>query len=279
MPIIGAHVSTAGGLKNAVKNAQKIGAQCLQIFGASPRAWQAKQHDEQDVKEYKAALKAAALGPVFLHAAYLVNLGSKPENYKKSVTSLTDHLRIADAIGAQGLIFHIGSATGHPYETALAQVVKGMKEVLKNVPGDTQLIMENSAGGGNKIGTSAREIGGLFKSVDSKRVKVCIDTAHAFECGEIMEYTKDNVKTFLDKYDEYVGMDNIVCFHINDSKTAAGSFHDRHENIGEGEIGLDGFKNLAKDKRMKDMPWIMEVPGFNGAGPDEKNVEILRKIT
>lgn len=278
MPIIGAHVSTAGGLKNAVANAQEIGAQCFQIFGASPRTWWAKQPDKAAVEEYKTALKEAGLGPVFLHAAYLVNLGSTPDNYQKSVRSLSDHLAIADAIGAQGLIFHIGSATGHPYDEALKQVVKGMKEVLKNVPGKTQLIMENCAGGGTKIGTNAREIGGLLKAVKSSRVKVCLDTAHSFESGEIMEYTKGNVKTFLDVYDEYVGLDAIACFHINDSKTLAGSFHDRHENIGEGHIGLEGFKNLAADKRMKNLPWIMEVPGFDDEGPDKRNVEILKGI-
>lgn len=278
MPIIGAHVSAAGGLKNAVINAQAIGAQCFQIFGASPRTWWAKQPAAADVKEFKAALKAAGLGPVFLHAAYLVNLAGDAANYAKSVKSLSDHLQIAETIGAQGLIFHIGSTAGRDYDASLDQVVKGMNEVIKNVPGSAQLIMENCAGGGAKIGKSASEIGRLFRAAKNKRIKVCIDTAHAFECGEIMEYTPANVKTFLDAYDEEIGFANIAAFHINDSKTVAGSCHDRHENIGEGHIGLDGFKNLAADKRMKDMPWLMEVPGFEDEGPDERNVDILKSL-
>ena len=299
MPIIGAHVSAAGGLHQAIENANKIGADCIQIFGASPRAYEVKIPAAEEVKKYKAALKQSKIGPVFLHAAYLVNLAS-PNSYvrRQSVKNLAGHLKIAEMIGAQGLIFHIGSGKDSSRAEAINKTVVGIKEVLKKVSGKTQLIMENTAGGGNSIGDTAEEIGAVLKKVKSTRVypvksrlagilpkaklfdrvKVCIDTAHAFEAGVINEYTPANVKKFLNELDKQIGLANIVAFHVNDSKTLAGSHHDRHENIGQGHIGLAGFKNLARDKRMKNMPWILEVPGFKDEGPDKRNVEILKKI-
>ncbi len=278
MPIIGAHVSAAGGLKNSIKNAKKIGAECIQIFGASPRTYWAKMPSEKDAEEYKNALKDSNVKQVFLHAAYLVNLASNDSSiFKKSIKSLSDHLRITEIIGAQGLIFHIGSSKEQPREQAMKKTVLGMKQVLKAVPGKSRLIMENTAGGGQSIGRSAEEIGQLLKIINSKRVKTCVDTAHSFEAGMIDKFTPTEVKKFLDRWQKCVGRRNIVCFHINDSKTKFNSCHDRHENIGHGYIGLEGFKNLAADKRMKNMPWILEVPGFDGKGPDKRNIGILRQ--
>jgi len=278
MPIIGAHVSAAGGLKNAVLRAEKIGAKAMQIFGASPRSFTVKLPDKKEVEEYREAFKKSGIKAVFLHAAYLVNLASaKKDLREKSVKSLSDHLKIADIIGARGLIFHIGSAKDMPREEALKLTLDGMKMVLQNVPGKTELIMENTAGGGQKIGRDAAELGWLLKKMKDKRIKVCVDTAHALEAGMIAKFTPVEIKKFLDDYDRQVGFKNISAFHINDSKTEFNSHHDRHENIGEGYIGLSGFKNLARDKKMKDMPWIMEVPGFDGEGPDKKNIEILKK--
>ena len=232
---------------------------------------------EQDVAEYKAALKQSGLGPVFLHAAYLVNLASpKADLRAKSIKSLSDHLRIAETLGAQGLIFHIGSGKDMPRAEALQLTLAGMKQVLKDISGRTQLIMENTAGGGQKIGRDAEELGWLLKKIKNKRVKVCIDTAHAFEAGMIDEYAPAKVKIFLDELDKHIGFKDVVAWHVNDSKTSAGSHHDRHANIGEGHIGLAGFKNLAKDSRMKTMPWILEVPGFKDEGPDKRNIDILK---
>lgn len=271
-------MSAAGGLHYAISNAKKIGAECMQIFGASPRAYEVKPPAAEEVKRYKEELKQSGIEPVFLHAAYLVNLAS-PNDYVRaqSIKNLAGHLRIAETIGAQGLIFHIGSGKDSSREQAIQKTAAGMKEVLRNVPGKARLIMENTAGGGNSIGDTAEEIGAVLKKVKSGRVKVCIDTAHAFEAGMIDEYALPKVKKFLDELDKHIGFNNIVAFHLNDSKTLAGSHHDRHENIGQGHIGIEGFKNLARDKRMKTMPWILEVPGFADEGPDKKNVEILQK--
>lgn len=279
MPNIGAHVSTAGGLWTAIENARAIGAGCFQIFGASPRQWAARLPSEKEVEKFKTALKESGLGPVYLHASYLINLASTNTFIlKHSIQNLSTHLQIANILGAEGLIFHPGSAKGHKAkEVALNQEAEAMKEVLKNAPGKAKLFMENTAGGGNKIGT-LQDLEYLFKKINAPRVGVCVDTAHALEEGMINEYTPAKIKTFASAWDKAIGMEHIPVLHVNDSKTLSGSHHDRHENIGEGHIGREGFKNLAKEKGFRDKNWILEVPGFDDQGPDKKNIDILRSL-
>lgn len=276
---IGAHVSTAGGLYKAIENARVIGAETIQIFGASPRKWDAPSPKAEDIKKYKELLKESGIGPVYLHASYLVNLASPDEELReKSVKNLIGHLSIAELIGAAGLIFHIGSGKEAPRDKALKYVAEGMVKVLNKVRGNTALVVENSAGGGQKLGGTASEIKLILKQIKSSRAKVCFDTAHAYEAGIIESYSPYNIKKLFDEWDSEIGIKNIVALHINDSKTAFNSRNDKHENIGDGYIGIEGFKNLAKENRLTDKPWILEVPGFGGEGPDKKNIDILKSL-
>lgn len=279
IPDIGGHVSTAGGISNSIVNGSAIGATTIQIFGASPQMWATKIPSNTEIKKFNDAKKKSSIESVYLHAAYLVNLASaSDEIYEKSIKNLSEHLKIAELIGAEGLIFHLGSNKGISKEEGLKKEVVAMKAVLKHVPGKLFLVMENSAGGGNKIGSNIEEMNFLFKEVGSDRVKVCFDTAHAFEAGLIREYTKENVKKLFDIWDNAIGLENVVALHINDSKTVYESHHDRHENIGEGHIGIEGFRVLAKEKRLFDKAWLLEVPGFDDEGPDKKNMEILHSL-
>ncbi len=279
IPIIGAHVSAAGGVWNAIANGEGIGASAIQIYGASPRAWEAKPISPEDASKFKEALKKSRISKVYLHAAYLVNLASgDDELYEKSIKNLTSHLKIAETLGADGLIFHAGSAKGIDGKLALKREIAGIKTVLKNVSGKSLLIIENSAGGGAKMGSGHEAIGHIFKNINSSRFKVCFDTAHALESGEIKSYTDASVKKLFDEWNSSVGIQNIVVMHINDSKTVSDSHNDRHENIGKGYIGISGFKSLAGEKRILDKAWILEVPGFLGSGPDKKNIDILNKF-
>lgn len=277
LPKLGGHVSVAGGLYRAIENAEAIGAECIQIFGATPREWNAKIPSDGDIKKFKKYRKKSNVNAVYLHSAYLANISSPDEMIGfKSIKNLSDHLKIAEVIGANGLIFHLGSGKELPKDEAIQKAVEGMKEILKNVPGTMELVMENSAGGGQKLGATAKEMGILMKKMNSERIKICFDTANAFEAGIIENYTDDGVKKLFDEWNEEVGLENIVALHVNDSKTVFDSRHDKHENIGKGCIGLDGFKTLAKEKRLYRAVWILEVPGFDDKGPDKKNMEILR---
>ncbi len=274
---IGAHVSASGGIYRAFENAKTISAEAIQIFGSSPQQWSVRFPKEEDVKKFKSAHKESGNIPVFLHASYLANLASASEITRaNALQSLTGHLKIAEIIGAQGLIFHVGSGKDQSKEAAMNFVVKGCQSILKNVSGQTQLILENSSAGGAKLGAAPQEIGQILKKINSPRAKVCFDTAHAFEAGVIEYDSIVKVKTAFDEWDREVGLENIVAIHANDSETAFGSHNDRHENIGEGHIGLKGFQDLAEEKRLHTKVWLLEVPGFDGSGPDKKNIEILK---
>jgi deoxyribonuclease-4 len=275
-PRLGAHVSTAGGLLNAVGNAEKLGAVTIQIFGASPRQWSARLPLEAEIREYREALLKSDIGSVYLHAAYLVNLASGDRDlYEKSIENLSSHLKIAELIGAKGLIFHLGSSGDQSRDRVLGRVVDGMRSVLKRIPGNSMLLMENSSGGGNKVGASPEELGKLLIGIGLKRVGICLDTAHAYEAGQV-RYEDGHLKEFIAKLDANIGLDAILVIHANDSKTDFNSGLDRHANIGQGYIGLDGFGALAREKGLWDKDWILEVPGFAGHGPDKRNLELLR---
>jgi len=274
-PYLGAHVSAAGGHYKAIEKAKELGANTIQIFGASPRQWKVNIPSVESVQRYKESLIESEIKSVYLHAAYLVNLAGEGDLYEKSVDNLTSHLEIACALEADGLIFHIGSSKEKDGERARKRIVKGVREVLQRVNGSAKLVMENASGGGGKIGSTFDELIALYRAMDSKRIGMCLDTAHAFESG-MLRFVESEIKKFFDRWDEEIGMESLVALHINDSKTKFGSGSDRHENLGEGEIGLSGFKTLAKEKRLQHTSWILEVPGFDDMGPDKRNLDILR---
>ncbi len=282
-PLLGAHVSAArstssgrAGLVNAIDNGERIGAECIQIFGASPRSYAANLPSPEDVASLKERLKVSSIKSVYQHGAYLANLGSSDSlALRKSIANVTAHLQIANLIGSAGLIFHVGSPSGGDRQEALDRAAGAMKEILKNVQGGAFLVMENS-GSVKKIGGSIADLEYLFKKVGDSRVKVCVDTAHSFEAGLIESYTPANIKKFFDEWDAAVGLENIPALHINDSKTECDSQNDKHENLGEGFIGLAGFRALAREKRLNYTSWFLEVPGFDSEGPDKRNVDILK---
>ncbi len=276
-PWIGAHVGRNGSLASTIDAAEAIGATAIQIFGSSPRVWRTMMPKADDVAAFKERREKSAVRAVFLHAAYLVNLASASADlYAFSTQSLIDHLKIADMIGAEGLIFHLGSHKGGDRDEAFAHEIAAMKRVLESVPGSTKLIMENTAGGGDKIGASIEDVARIYHAMKSDRVKICYDTAHGFEAGLVSEYTPDSVKKLFDAWEKAVGMDAFAALHANDSKTLTGSHHDQHQNIGEGHIGIKGFDALCADTRLRALPWLLETPGFDGNGPDKKNVDTLR---
>lgn len=278
-PLLGAHVSAAGGLYKAIENAVRLDAETIQLFGASPRQWYAPLPKEEDVAMFKKHLATSCVKKSFLHGPYLVNLASaNHELREKSIEALSAHMRIAEVIGAQGVIFHMGSVGGDNRQVGIDRTIDGMLEVLKNVPGKTQLIMENSSGGGGKLCSDVEEIAEIHKATKSPRVKVCFDTQHAFAAGVIPEYTADCIKNVFAKWDSTLGLEHIVAMHINDSKTKANTQHDRHENLGDGFIGIDGFKHLSKTKGLHHAAWILEVPGIDGKGPDDENIRRLKNL-
>ncbi|MCH8062910.1 MAG: deoxyribonuclease IV [Chloroflexi bacterium] len=274
---LGAHVSTAGGVHNAVDRAQEIGAEAIQIFASSPRAWAFKPPKEEHLVAFHEKSREVGLGPIFLHGSYLVNVGGTPELVEKSVQSLTQHMNAAGELGAKGVIFHSGSHKGVGFDAVLDQAAAALNEVLSNSPEDVQLIIENCAGMGAQIGASFQELGRMIKAVDSDRIKICLDTEHAFAAGYNIA-DPDAIDAAMKEFDDEIGLDRLVVVHANDAKVELGSGVDRHENIGEGHIGLDGFQTIMGHSAFRDVPFLLEVPGVDKKGPDKVNLDRLKEI-
>ena len=280
---IGAHVSTAGGAHKAIDNALAIGAECIQIFASSPRAWAFKPQKPEAIEGFRARSAETGVGPAFLHGSYLVNLGGDEELVGKSIGSLTAHMNAATELGAKGVIFHSGSNKGKGFDAVLDQAVAAMTQVLANTSRDTWLIIENSAGAGNHIGATFEEIGRMIAALESResghseRVRVCIDTQHTFAAGYDIT-SPGGLAAAMDLFDSAIGLDRLAAVHANDSKTELGSGKDRHENIGHGSIGEEGFANIMAHPAFANVPFMLEVPGIEGNGPDVPNIDALKAI-
>ena len=275
---IGAHVSMSGGISKAVVRGQDIGCEAIQIFGSSPQTWAFKPVPGEQIELFKQGLADAGIGPVFLHAIYLINLGTPDkEKLKKGIDSLANYMKLAADLGATGVIFHPGSHGGRGYEAILPQTVEAIKIVLDAAPEGPVLAVENMAGMGQHIGAKFDELGGILDAVDSPRLKICLDTQHSFAAGYDLA-NPDGIQAMLDELDAGPGSANVAAVHANDSKRVCGSGVDRHDNIGEGFIGEEGFAAIMANPAFADVPFLLEVPGFEGNGPDQQNMDILKRI-
>jgi len=275
---IGAHVGTAGGVDRAIGRAEEIGAETIQIFSGAPQAWRRKEYRPEEVEAYRARAAETGIGPAFVHGVYLVNLATdKPENLAKGVDALVHDMKVCHLLGSLGVIFHIGSHRGAGYDHFFSQVVESVVRIVQSTPEDTWLILENSAGMGGAIGSRFDELGRIIREAGSPRVKVCLDTQHAFAAGYDLK-TKGGLASAMAEFEERIGRDRLVAVHANDSKCPLAGGVDRHENIGEGHIGLDGFENILAYPAFADAPFLIETPGFDNQGPDRRNVEILKSL-
>lgn len=276
---IGGHVPFLNSdVSLAIKKAKKIGANTIQIFGASPVQWKASLPEEKNAKKFKELCKKYDIDPVFLHAPYLINLASpKDKLATMSMTLLKRHLMIANKLGAFGVVFHIGTRGESSEKEAEEKVVSALKKILLEVK-DGRLLIENTAGAGNLIGKTLEEVGKIIKKIGSSRIGFCYDTAHGFEAGVLVDTSKGGISKFVKELDKYIGLNKLWAVHINDSKTSANSNKDRHENIGLGYLGEEFFKNLLANKDLKKVPMILEVPGFDNGGPDKENIDKLLSL-
>lgn len=276
---IGAHVSTAGGLDKAIERAAAIEAEAIQVFGSPPQGWALKPHPPAIVQSFRAKAQEADLSDaVYLHGVYLVNLATEnQENLAKGIVSLTFYLTLAHQIGARGVIFHVGSHKGAGFDAVLPRIAQSMRAVLDRAEGEAWLIIENNAGQGQQVGGNFREIRQIMDAVGGSRVKVCLDTAHCLASGYNVA-TAEGVAAAMTEFDQQIGLPNLVAVHANDSKATLGSGVDRHENIGDGHIGREGFLHLLRHPAFQEVPFLLEVPGIEKKGPDLENIQRLKTL-
>jgi deoxyribonuclease-4 len=274
--LFGGHVS--GGVKAAVDRAVEIGADTLQLFVQSPRAWRFPDHDPKILEAFRKRREEAGLGPVVVHALYLLNLASPDKAlYEKSVATLRSTMETACAIEADGVVFHVGSHLGAGFEAGLKRVVPALAQVLELCSEQTWLLVENSAGAGGTIGRSIEELATIVDRLDGhERLGICLDSCHLFVSGYDVR-DKKALNKVVREVDKTIGLDRLRALHVNDANAPLGSNRDRHANVGEGLLGEDLGVFLAH-RRFQKLPALLEVPGKDGHGPDAAEVRKLREL-
>ena len=281
---IGAHVSTAGGIFTAIERGDAIAAESLQIFPSAPQTWRPTRHTPEAIARFCELREQYGIAQVWVHNIYLANLATEnPEQLEKSIGSVVNALRVTEAIGAQGVVLHTGSHRGRGFEAIIDQVTGALMRILEEAPGEPLLALENAAGQGGSIGARFGELGELIRAVDSPRLAVCLDTCHAFAAGYDIAQ-EEGLSAAMDEFEREVGFDRLAVVHANDALMEVGSGRDRHENIGDGHIGSDGFRRILAHSAFAGCAFILEVPGIpledgsKAGGPDLENVRRLRAL-
>jgi deoxyribonuclease-4 len=272
---LGAHVS-GGGLKGIPTKAAEIGCEAVQIFASSPQMWRPPSAKPEECAAFTGACTTAGLGPVAVHAIYLVNPASEnAELREKTARSLVATLKAAEGLGATNVVTHLGSAKGAERAGALDRACAVFAEVLGAYSGPVRLLFETSAGAGDTLGGTFDELGAMIRTLGAPaHLGACIDTAHIFTAGYDLR-TADALDATLEAFDHLVGLDKLGAIHLNDSKAALGSNKDRHENLGDGLIGAEALERFVNHPTLDDVPLYLEVPGYEKNGPDRPNMERL----
>jgi deoxyribonuclease IV len=274
----GAHVSTSGGIHTAIDRIEAIGGDSVQIFTQSPRMWRPTSHKPEAIEAFRAKRAEHGIGGVVCHALYLCNLAAPDDEiYAKSITTMRATVDAACAIGADGVVFHVGSHLGAGFEAGLEHVVPALQRALERCSETTWLLIENSAGAGGTVGRSVDELATIVDRLDRHpSLGVCLDSCHLYVSG-VDVTDRAALDACVDEVEERIGLDRLRALHVNDAAASLGSNRDRHANLGEGEIG-EGMSTFLAHPKLQNLPTILEVPGPDGHGPDAKEIQKLRDL-
>jgi deoxyribonuclease IV len=276
--LIGAHVSTAGGLVQAHARGVERGCESIQVWGQSPRQWRPSRWKPDDVAGFRELMAGGPIRSITIHAIYLINCASRDADIRrKSAASLIHALRAGDEIGADGVVLHPGSALGEPHDEALPRVAEIVKHALDESD-RCPLLFENTAGAGDTLGRSFQELDRLIKLCGRrKRIGLCIDSCHLLASGFDIT-TADKLAGVIDRCVEIAGLDRLRCLHVNDSQTPLGSNRDRHAPPGDGEIGPRGCAAFLSEPRFEGLPAIFEGPGVEGKAVAKIDIDKMKKL-
>ena len=278
----GSHVSASGGVDKTIGRAQDVGATSIQIFSKNERQWQAKPLDPAVVEAFLAGREAMGIDPrlLVIHDSYLINLASPKEDIlAKSIPAFREELLRGDVLGIPNLVTHPGAHTGSGVEVGIARFAQSLNEIFDAIPeSKTITCLETTAGQGTALGRTFEEIAAIIDQVEDKsRVGVCLDTCHIFAAGYDFRTPEQYAET-MRHFDETIGLHYLRVLHLNDSKHPLGSNKDRHDAIGQGEIGLEGFRNLVNDARLAGLPGILETEKDASGDLDRMNLATLRGL-
>jgi deoxyribonuclease-4 len=276
--LIGAHVSTAGGLTRALERGGELGCDAIQIFHQSPRMWRPTAYSDGDFRAFREGMGGSRVEAVVIHAVYLINCASKePGIRRKSLASLEQALAVGDGIGAVGVVLHAGARKGERYRPSVRRAGKVVREALERSD-RCPILLENTAGTQGPLGRNFDELAELIDaSGGGKRLGACLDCCHLLAAGfEI--HSPDQLDQVLDDFDAKVGLERLRCVHVNDSKVGLGANLDRHANLGKGELGRAGLRTFLSEPRFEGLPALIETPGPDGHGPDVKEVRLAKRL-
>lgn len=276
--LIGAHVSTAGGLANAIERGEERGCESIQIFNQSPRMWRPTKYGPEDFAAFREAMDASPVEAVVIHAVYLINCASKDaELRKKSLASLTHALRTGDGIGAAGVVLHPGAQKGEPLGPSMKRAAKVIAAALQDSE-SCPLLLEQTAGHKGLLGRDFDQTAELIELAGSgKRLGLCLDSCHLFVQGYDVT-DPDSLAEIVAEADQKVGLERLRCLHVNDAAAPLGSCRDRHANIGQGEMGKQGLAAFLSEPRFEGLPATLETPGPNKKGSDRKEVTAAKRL-
>jgi deoxyribonuclease-4 len=276
--LIGAHVSTAGGLVQAHGRGVERGCEAIQVFNQSPRQWRPTRWKPDDVAEFLQLMKGGPIRSITIHAVYLINPATKDREMRaKSAASLVHALRMGDEIGADGVVLHPGSTVGEPQQEALRRVGEMLRHALDE-SGSCRLLLENTAGAGNTLGRSFQELRELIDLAGGhKRIGVCLDSCHMLASGFDVR-TADKLTQVVDRCVRIVGLRRLRCLHVNDSVTPLGSNRDRHAPPGDGELGARGCAAFLSEPRFEKLPALFEGPGVEGHAAGKVDVDRMKEL-
>jgi len=288
MPRFGAHMSVAGGLPRAVERAVAHRCEALQIFAKNANQWRGRILPREEIREFRARVRAARIGPVVSHASYLINLAAPaPALRRQSMEAMGDELDRAEALGLLGVVLHPGCYTAGSEADGLGLIAEALLELLRaRRRGKTMILLEHTAGQGTALGATFEQLASIIaKMNDHRRVGVCLDTCHLLASGYDVCSPEGYATTFR-QFDRLVGFDRLKVFHLNDSKRPLGSRVDRHEHIGKGYLGLEPFRRIVNDRRFRTLPMLLETPKAEGKARgaievdplDEQNLNALRAL-
>ena len=278
---LGAHMSIAGGLHMAFERIERVNGTALQIFTRNQRQWKIPPLTGYDIELFSMAWEQWGEYPIAAHDSYLINLASnKPEQVTRSIKAFAEEMQRIEALSIPWLVTHPGSHLGDGTEAGIERYASNLDIAIEQSgTKKSTVLLETTAGQGTNLGSSFEELAAIIElSRHPERIGVCYDTCHTFAAGYDIRTPKAYAATF-DAFDRIIGLDRLKFFHLNDSKTEFESHKDRHEHIGEGFIGLDGFRNLMRDPRFKDTPKTLETPKDTDLKDDVRNMNILRELT
>jgi deoxyribonuclease-4 len=279
-PLLGAHMSIAGGVGNALLLGAKVQCDAIQIFTKSSRQWACKPYTPEEIALYQENHKTTGIKKVIAHDSYLLNLGSPDGALRqRSILAFIDEMERCEILGISNLIAHPGAHLGSGEDQGVKTIGRSLNEVHQACPGyAVKVTLEITAGQGSNLGYRFEQIVKMFDaSRESERLRVCFDTEHAFAAGYDIRTREGYERTFTE-FDETIGIERLAAFHLNDSKKEFNSRVDRHEHIGKGHIGLDAFRLLMNDDRFWGVPMCLETPKGLDLAEDRENLALLRSL-